>query len=73
MRFVICNVVYLLVILGHWAASQKVAGSVPDVVTGIFHLHNSSGHTATLRSTQPLTEMSTRNFSWGVKAAGACG
>jgi hypothetical protein len=24
-----------------------------------------------LRSTQPLTEMSTRNISWGVKAAGA--
>jgi len=25
----------------------------------------------TLRSTQPLTEMSIRNISWGVKAAGA--
>ena len=25
----------------------------------------------TLGSTQPLTEMSTRNISWGVKAAGA--
>jgi hypothetical protein len=24
-----------------------------------------------LGSTQPLTEMSTRNISWGVKAAGA--
>jgi hypothetical protein len=24
-----------------------------------------------LRSTQPLTKMSTRNISWGVKAAGA--
>jgi len=24
-------------------------------------------------STQPLTEMSTRNISWGVKAAGAYG
>jgi len=24
-----------------------------------------------LKSTQPLTEMSTRNISWGVKAAGA--
>jgi len=24
-----------------------------------------------LESTQPLTEMSTRNISWGVKAAGA--
>jgi hypothetical protein len=26
-----------------------------------------------LGSTQPLTEMSTRNISWGVKAAGAYG
>jgi hypothetical protein len=26
-----------------------------------------------LGSTQPLTEMSTRNISWGVKAAGAWG
>jgi len=26
-----------------------------------------------LRLTQPLTEMSTRNVSWGVKAAGAYG
>jgi hypothetical protein len=25
----------------------------------------------TLGMTQPLTEMSTRNISWGVKAAGA--
>jgi len=23
--------------------------------------------------TQPLTEMSTRNISWGVKVAGVCG
>jgi len=30
----------------------------------IFHLHNPSGCTMVLGSTQPLTEMSTRNFSW---------
>jgi len=30
-----------------------------------------SGLTMALRSTQPLTEMSTRNNSWGIKAAGA--
>jgi hypothetical protein len=29
------------------------------------------GRTMALGSTQPLTEMSTRNISWGVKAAGA--
>ena len=30
-----------------------------------------SGRTMALGSTRPLTEMSTRNISWGVKAAGA--
>jgi len=51
--------------LRHWAASQKVAGSIPDGVSGFFHCHNPSGRTMTLGSTQPLTEMSTRNVSWG--------
>jgi hypothetical protein len=31
----------------------------------IFHWHNPSGRTMALGSTQPLTEMSTRNISWG--------
>jgi len=53
------------------ATSQKVAGSVPDGVIGIFHCHNPSGRTMALGYTQPLTEMSTRDVSWGVKAAGA--
>ena len=30
-----------------------------------------SGGTVVLESTQPLTEKSTRNISWGIKAAGA--
>ena len=34
-----------------------------------FYRHNPSGLTTTLGSTQPLTEMSTRNAVWGVKAA----
>ena len=42
-----------------------------DGVIGIFHLHNPSGRTRNLELTQSLTEMSTRNISWGVKAAGA--
>jgi len=46
-------------------------GSIPDRVTGIFHLHNPSSCTMALGLTQTLTEMSTRNISWGVKAAGA--
>jgi hypothetical protein len=31
------------------------------------------GRTMALRLTQPVTEMSTRNIPWGVKAAGALG
>jgi hypothetical protein len=31
----------------------------------IFQWHNPAGHTMTLQSTQPLTEMSTRCISWG--------
>ena len=57
-----------------WGAvlqARKVAGSIPNGVIGIFHWHNPSGRTMALGLTQPLTEMSTRNISWGVKAAGA--
>jgi hypothetical protein len=46
------------------------AGSIPDGVTGIFHLHNPTGRTMALVLTQPVTETSTRNNSCGVKAAG---
>ena len=49
---------------------RRFAGSIPDGVIGIFHWHNPSGRTVALESTQPLTEMSTGNISWGVKAAG---
>ena len=45
------------------ATNRKVAGSIPDGVIGIFHLHNPSDRTMTLGSTQPLTEMSTRSIS----------
>ena len=37
----------------------------------IFSLTYPSGRTMALGLTQSLTEMSTRNVSWGVKAAGA--
>ena len=57
--------------LRHRATRRKVAGSIPDGVTAIFHWHNPCGRTMTLGLTQPLTEMSTRNISWGVKAADA--
>jgi hypothetical protein len=51
----------------------RPAGSIHDGVIGIFHWHNPSGCTMALGSTQPLTEMSTRNICWGVKVAGASG
>ena len=47
--------------LRHCATSPKVAGSISDGVTR----HNPSGRTTALGSIQPLTEMSTRNISWG--------
>ena len=57
--------------LRHCGTSRNVAGSIPVGVTGIFHLHNPSGRIIALGLTQPLTELSTRNISLGVKAAGA--
>jgi hypothetical protein len=50
---------------------QKVAGSIPHVVLEFLIDINPSDRTMALGSTQPLTEMSTRCISWGVKAAGA--
>jgi hypothetical protein len=48
-------------------------GSTPNSVSGSFRWHDPCGRTAALGSTQPLTEMSTRNISIGVKAADAYG
>ena len=54
------------------ATRQKVAGSISDDVIRIFHGQNPSGRTMAVESTNPLTEMGTRNISWGgLKAAGA--
>jgi hypothetical protein len=51
--------------LRYCAINRKVAGLIPEGVIEIFHWHNPSCHTMALGSTQPLTEMSTRNISWG--------
>jgi hypothetical protein len=40
-------------------------GSIPDGVTGIFHLYNPSGRTMSLGLTNPPTEMNTMSNSWG--------
>jgi len=42
-----------------------------EEVTVIFHFPSPSGDTMALAETQPLTEISTRCISWGVKLAGA--
>ena len=47
------------------ATNRKVAGLIPDGVTGIFHWYTPSDRTMALGSTQPLTEMSTREFPGG--------
>jgi hypothetical protein len=51
--------------LRHCTTNRNVAGSIPEGVTGIFHLHNRSGRTMALGSTQPLTEMSTNGGKGG--------
>jgi hypothetical protein len=51
--------------------NQKVAGLIPDYVIRIFHRHNPFFCAMALGLTQPPIEMSIRNISWGVKAAGA--
>ena len=54
------------------ATCWKVVGLILAGVIVIFHWHP-SGCTMALGSTQPLTDMSTRNVSWGIKAAGVEG
>jgi hypothetical protein len=56
--------------LGVNPTNRKIAGSVIDSVIEIFHLHKASGRTMILGSTKPLTEMSTRDVSLGIKTAG---
>jgi hypothetical protein len=51
--------------LRYCATNQEVAGSIPDGVMEFFIDINPSDRTMALRSTQPLTEMSTRCISWG--------
>ena len=52
--------------VSHCATSREVAGSIPDGVIGIFLIeYKPSGRTMALGLTEPLTEISTRNISWG--------
>jgi hypothetical protein len=46
-------------------AARKVAGSIPDKVIAFFNWPNPVSRTLALGSTQPVTEMSTRNLPRG--------
>jgi hypothetical protein len=48
-----------------WCRSRKVAGAIPDGVTGIIQRRKLSGCTKFLSSAQPLTEMTTSVFPAG--------
>ena len=56
----------------HCATNRKVVGLILTVI-GIFHWHNPSSRTMALGSIQPLTEISTRNISWGRKGSWCMG
>jgi hypothetical protein len=53
--------------LSHYATSRNVAASIPDEVVAFFNWHNPSSRTKALVSTQPLTEMTTRNLPGGIR------
>jgi len=55
------------------ALRYKAVVSIPDGFIAIFHWWNPSGFTMALGSTQPVTKMSTRNISWGLKVTSAYG
>jgi hypothetical protein len=53
-----------------WSTALQVARlrvRFPMLSLEFFHWHKLSGRTMALGSTQPLTEMSTRNISWGYR------
>jgi hypothetical protein len=54
----------MLIIGWEIATSRKVAGSIPNVI-GFFSWPNRSSRIMALWSTEPLTEMSTRNIPGG--------
>jgi hypothetical protein len=55
----------------HYSTSQKVSGSIADEVIGFSNSTNPSTELWPWGSTQPLTEMSTRNLPRGGKERSA--
>jgi hypothetical protein len=71
--YALCNYLFYTVCEGHAVAQLVEALRYKPEGRGFESrwCHNPSGRTVALGLTQPLTEMSTRYISWGVKAAGA--
>jgi hypothetical protein len=64
----ICDCVFVLFpscARAYCATSRKVAGSIPDEVTGFFNIPNPYSRNLALGSTQRLKETSTRNLPGG--------
>jgi hypothetical protein len=59
------------IVVSGTATSRKVAGLIPNEVIGFFIWLNPFSRTVALGSTQPLTEMSTKNLP-GAKWRLAC-
>jgi len=59
--------------LRHCVTSRKVADSILEKIIAIFYIYHPCGRSMALGLIHPPTEMSTRNFSYGVKAVGAYG
>jgi hypothetical protein len=57
--------------LRHCATNRKVAGSIPDGVTGMFHSHNHSSRTMALGFDSASNRNEYQEYFLGVKAAGA--
>jgi hypothetical protein len=53
--------------LKHCPTNRKIAGSITDRVTRIFHWIHPTGCTMCPRSTQPLAEMGASDIFWGHK------
>jgi hypothetical protein len=51
-----------------YVTSRKIAGSIPDKYIKFFNWPNPSNRTMVMKTTQVLTEMSSRNLMRGVKA-----
>jgi hypothetical protein len=51
--------------LRHYVTGWKVAGPIPNEITGFFNWANPSSRGKALGSVQPLTKMSTRNLPGG--------